>query len=71
MKVFVEGELIDKDEREYKDKTYYTLKIYADGRLENVSVPKTIYEAYTKGEVLTLETSVFVKGTYSLYVKEQ
>lgn len=70
MKVLVEGEVIDKEERKYNDKTYYSVKVYCDGRLENISVPLDMYQAVSKGEVITFEPSIFCRGSYSLYVKE-
>ena len=70
MKVIVEGEVIDKEEKKYNDKTYYSVKVYCDGRLEIISVPFDMYQAVCKGEVISFEPSIFCRGSYSLYVKE-
>lgn len=70
MKVIVEGEIIDKEEKNYNDKTYYSVKVYCDGRLEVISVPFDMYQSVCKGEVIAFEPSIFCRGSYSLYVKE-
>lgn len=70
MKVIIEGEVIDKEERNYNDKTYYSVKVYCDGRLENISVPFSMYQSLSKGEVIAFEPSIFCRGSYSLYIKE-